>query len=76
MLNEKQIQELKGMSKDFSKKVDVLTKMTKKGTSKLDVESMKHVSSLGVDLKKAMKSAFNGNTDHLNTYIQNANINK
>lgn len=77
MFKQDQINQLKKMSKDFTKKVDLLSKMTTQQTSKMENEDMKKASIMTHDLKKAMSSAFKGNTSELTSYInKHANINK
>ena len=71
------MKQLKSMSKDFTKKVDVLTRMTQQQTSKMNNEDMKKASTMSNDLKKAMSSAFKGKTADLTSYLDKyADINK
>lgn len=77
MENQEQINQLRNLASDFTKKVDVLTRMNMKATSKLDHENMKNVAVQGNDLKKAINSAMNGDSKGLTKFIdKHANSNK
>jgi len=65
---------LKSMLKDFTSKIDVITKLQNVANSKLDEEHLKDVAIKRNDLKKAMKDAMKGDTTKLNNYIKNADL--
>lgn len=77
MYTKNQINQLQGLTKDFKKKIDVLTKLNTQASSKLDFDQMKNLKNIGNDLKKSMKSAESGDINQLNKFIQDhANSNK
>lgn len=65
------------MLNDFTGKVEVLTKLNKSATTRLDGEHLKDVAIAGSEMKGALKAAMNGDTKGLNNFIQkHANSNK
>ena len=72
-----QIDQLKSMLNEFSGKVDVLTNIHVKASTKLDGQNMAHINNISATLKNAMNDAKNGDSTLLNKFISShANINK
>ena len=62
---------LKGMLKDFSSKVELITTLNLKAGSKLDSETQKKTILAGKELKSSIDKAMKGDEKDLNNFIKN-----